>query len=83
MPPAPPSPASEVPSEAPSLERHRLRRDDRHVRAHAVVRSAGTAMTPDADFIAAMQQGIPPINPPDPLAELEASEGICAQESDE
>ena len=40
-------------------------------------------MTPDADFIAAMQQGIPPINPPDPLAELEAVEGICAQESDE
>lgn len=40
-------------------------------------------MTPDADFIAAMQQGIPPITPPDPLAELEASEGICAQESDE
>ena len=40
-------------------------------------------MTPDADFIAAMQQGIPQITPPDPLAELEAAEGICAQESDE
>lgn len=40
-------------------------------------------MTPYADFIAAMQQVIPPINPPDPLADLEAAEGICAQESEE
>ena len=40
-------------------------------------------MTPDADFIAAMQQVIPPITQPDPLAELEASEGICAQEIEE
>ena len=39
-------------------------------------------MTPDSDFIAAMQQGIPPINPPDPLAELEAVDGICAQEEE-
>ena len=69
--------------EAPRHLRPWLRRDDRHVRADAVVRSAGAAMTPDADFIAAMQQGIPPITPPDPLAELEAAEGICAQESDE
>ena len=39
-------------------------------------------MTPDADFIAAMQQGIPPITAPDPLADLEAAEGICAQEEE-
>ena len=65
------------------MGRARLLGNDRDDAADAVVRSAGAAVTPDADFIAAMQQGIPPITPPDPLAELEASEGICAQESDE
>lgn len=37
----------------------------------------------DLDFIAAMQQVIPPIAPPDPIAALEADEGICAQDGDE
>lgn len=37
----------------------------------------------DLDFIAAMQLGIPPITPPDPIAPLEAAEGICAQDGDE
>ncbi len=36
----------------------------------------------DKEFFAAMQQGLPPIKAPDPLQELEANEGICAQESD-
>lgn len=36
----------------------------------------------DRDFIAAMQAGIPPIPQPDPLAETEASEGVCAMEGD-
>jgi len=41
-------------------------------------------MTPriptDADIAAVV---FPPIDPPDPLAELEAAEGTCAQESEE
>lgn len=37
----------------------------------------------DKDFIAAMQIGLPQIKAPDPLASLEASEGVCAQEGDE
>jgi len=34
----------------------------------------------DADIAAAV---FPPIAPPDPIAELEAAEGICAQEIEE
>lgn len=34
----------------------------------------------DADIAAAV---FPPITPPDPIAELEAAEGVCAQESEE
>lgn len=73
-----------VPHEAPRLERPRLLRNDRDVPDRAVVRNAGAAVTPriptDADIAAVV---FPPITPPDPLAELEAAEGICAQESDE
>lgn len=36
----------------------------------------------ELDFFAAMQLGIPPIKAPDPLQELEANEGICAQEGE-
>lgn len=73
-----------VPHEAPRLVHPRLLGNDRDVPDRAVVRSAGAAVTTciptDADIAAAV---FPPITPPDPLAELEASEGICAQESEE
>lgn len=39
-------------------------------------------MTPDRDFITAMQRGIPPIGTPDPIADLEASEGLVGLQSD-
>lgn len=32
----------------------------------------------DADFIAAMSAGIPPLTQPDPIAADEAAEGVCA-----
>ena len=70
-----------APHEAPRLERPRLLGNDRHVPDRAVVRSAGAAVTPriptDADIAAVV------FTPPDPIAELEAAEGICAQESEE
>lgn len=39
-------------------------------------------MTPDRDFISAMQTGIPPIGTPDPIADLETSEGLLGLQSD-
>lgn len=73
-----------MPYEAPRMGRARLLGNDRHVPDRAVVRSAGAAVTPriptEADIAAVV---FPPIDPPDPLAELEAAEGICAQESEE
>lgn len=38
-------------------------------------------MTPDRDYFAAMSAGIPPIGTPDPIAELEASEGLVGLQS--
>ncbi|WP_162434583.1 hypothetical protein [Pseudoxanthomonas koreensis] len=45
-------------------------------------------MSPDS-YLARLERDfdamfrLPPINPPDPLAEVEASEGIAAMESDD
>jgi hypothetical protein len=69
-------------NEALRLERFRLHGHQLHVAADDLLRSAGAAVKDD-DFIAAMQQVIPPIAPPDPIAPLETAEGICAQDGDE